>query len=98
MMDAAALSKAIREKKKKLKNSSPELAADAEQPDMNPLGIYDTEQKGRIEETLKSPKKINADDTMMGQKYDGVGLSPEEKTRMGRLRKYMSTMSLSRHK
>lgn len=89
-----AISKAIREKKKKMAMSEPELVGTSPVPDMNAQGIYDTEQKARVESTLMSPKKINADETMMDEKYDGVGLSPEDKMRMGRLRKYMDTLEL----
>jgi hypothetical protein len=44
-----------------------------------------------------SPEKINADLTNIDEmeKYDGVGVSPEQKMRMGRLRKYLDSMDLS---
>lgn len=90
----AAISKAIREKKKKMAMSEPELVGTSPVPDMNAQDIYDTEQHGRVEETLMSPKKINADETMMNESYDGVGLSPEEKMRMARLQSYFDGLDL----
>ena len=94
IMDAAKLSEIIRAKKKKLMTAEPEIAGTSPVPDMNAQDVWDLEQKGRIEETLNSPHKIDARDTMMNDSYDGVGLSPEEKTRMDRLRKYIDTLDL----
>lgn len=94
LMDAAKISEVIRMKKKKMLEADPDLIGTSPTPDMNAQDVYDTEQKGRIESTLDTPPKINADDTMMDMKYDGVALSPEEKTRMARLRKYMDTVDL----
>lgn len=93
IMDAAKLSEIIRMKKKKLMESEPELVGTSPVPDMNAQDIYDIEQRGRIESTLDSPHKINADDKQ-GMGYDGVGLSPEEKTRMGRLRSYFNSLGM----
>ncbi len=92
LMDAAKISEIIRMKKKKMLEADPELIGTSPTPDMNAQDVYDMEQKGRIESTLMTPPKINADDTMMNEPYDGVGISPEEKTRMSRLRKYMDSM------
>lgn len=91
------ISKSIREKKKKMMTSAPDLIDTSPTPDLNAQDVYDMEQKGRIEGTLMSPEKINADLTNIDEemKYDGVGLSPEDKMRMGRLRKFMDTMDLS---
>ncbi len=94
LMDAAKISEMIRAKKKKMLEADPELIGTSPVPDMNAQDVYDTEQKGRIEETLMTPKKINADDTMMDESYNGIGLSPEEKSRMGRLRSYIDSMDL----
>ena len=95
-MNASAISKAIREKKKKLMTSEPEMIDTSPTPDLNAQDVYDLEQKGRIEGTLMSPKKINADLTNINEEmnHDGVGLSPDEKKRMGRLRMYMDSMEL----
>ncbi len=93
-LNASALSKAIREKKKQLAESKPEMIGTSPTPDMNAQDIYDTEQHARVEDTLESPEKINADKTMLDETYDGVGLSPEEKTRMGRLRTYFDKMDM----
>jgi hypothetical protein len=94
-LSAESISKSIREKKKRLLTSEPSLIDTSPTPDMDAQDVYDLEQDGRIESTLDSPKKINATDTMLNQSYDGVGLSPEEKTRMGRLRKYFDTFDMS---
>ena len=94
LMDAAKISEAIRMKKKKMLEASPEIADTSPVPDMNAQDVYDMEQKGRIEETIDAPHKINADDAMMDMKYDGVGLSPEEKMRMGRLRSYLDGLDM----
>ena len=96
-MNASMISKAIREKKKKLMTSEPEMIDTSPTPDLNAQDVYDLEQKGRIEGTLMTPKKINADLTNIDSEmaYDGVGLSPEEKKRMGRLRMYMDGMELA---
>lgn len=90
------ISKHIREKKKKMLTSEPDFIDTSPTPDMNAQDIYDLEQKGRIEGTLMSPEKINADLTNMDEmeSHDGVGLSPDEKMRMGRLRKYFDSMDL----
>lgn len=88
------ISKAIREKKKKMAETAPEMVGTSPTPDMNAQDIYDTEQDARVESTLMSPKKINADETMLNESYDGVGLSPEEAGRMGRLRKYMDGLDI----
>lgn len=87
-LSAAQISAAIRAKKKKLMDSEPDLIDTSPTPDMNAQDVEELKQAGRIEETLDSPKKINADETMANESYEGVGLSPEEMGRMGRLRKY----------
>ena len=92
LMDAAELSKVIRDKNKQMLEAKPELIDTSPTPDLNAQDVYELEQAGRIESTLNSPKKINADETMMNETYDGVGVSPEQKKRMGRLKAY--SMSL----
>lgn len=94
-MDAAKISEIIRMKKKKMLEADPELIGTSPVPDMNAQDVYDMEQKGRIESTLMTPHKINADDTMMDESYDGVGVSPEEKPRMARLRSQIAGLKLS---
>lgn len=89
-----AISKAIRAKKKKMATSEPEMVGTSPGPDMNAQDVYDIEQDARVESTLMSPKKINADETMMNDTHDGVGLTPEEKTRMARLRAYLDGLEL----
>ena len=90
------LSRAIRDKKKKMLTSEPEMVGTMPGPDMNAQDIYDVEQAGRIEGTLESPEKINADLTNIDEmeKYDGVGVSPEDKKRLDRLRMYMDDLKM----
>ncbi len=91
LMDAAKISEIIRMKKKKMMSEAPEVVSN--HAPQNPNDIYDMEMQGRIESTLNTPEKINADDKY-GMGYDGVGLSPEEKARMPRLRKYLDMMAM----
>lgn len=95
LMNAAKISEVIRAKKKKMLEAEPEIADTSPTPDMNAQDVMEEQEKGRIESTLNSPHKINADDTVMGQDMSQVGLSPEEKARMGRLREYFDSMDLS---
>lgn len=97
MMDAKKLSAAIRMKKKKMMDADPELVDTDSRPDLNPQDMYNVQQQGRIEATLDVPPKINAEDTMMDQSEGDamtIGLTDEEKARMGRLRKYMDTLDI----
>lgn len=95
-LNASAISKSIREKKKKMLTSAPEMVGTAPQPDLNAQDVYDLEQQGRIESTLNSPKK--SDSRLDQGGYDGVGESPAQKKRMGRLRSYMTSFALSGRK
>lgn len=90
-MDASKISEIIRMKKKKMMSEAPEVVTN--HAPQNPNDIYDMEMQGRIESTINAPAKINADDKY-DQGYDGVGLSPDEKARMPRLRKYLDTMDM----
>lgn len=94
LMDATKISAAIRMKKKAMREAAPDIIGTSPTPDMNAQDIYDLEQQARIESTLMTPHKINADDTMMDESYDGVGLSPEQKKRMPRLRAYFDTLDM----
>lgn len=94
LMDASKLSAIIRMKKKKMLEADPEIAGTSPGPDLNAQDVMDLETRGRIESTLESPPKINADDTMMDETYDGVGISPEQKKRMPRLRAFMDTLDI----
>jgi len=94
VLSNSAISKSIREKKKKMATSEPEMIGTSPTPDLNAQDIHDIEQDARVESTLMSPKKTNADETMMNEEYDGVGLSPDEKKRMGRLRSYFDQLEL----
>lgn len=92
MMDPKKISELIRMKKKKMLEAAPELVDTDSKPDENPMDMYNTESQGRIEATIDSPHKINAEDAPMEE--NNIGLSPEEKMRMERLRKYMDTLDL----
>lgn len=94
VMDAKKFSKIIRDKKKKLAMSQPEIVDTSPGPDMNAQDVYDMEEQGRIEETLHTPHKINADEADMDDSYGGVGIAPVEKSRMARLRKYLDGLDL----
>src|ERR1700679_1994649 len=96
IMSHSAISKAIREKKKKMVTSPPDFIGTSPTPDLNAQDIYDIEQHGRVEGTLESPEKINADLTNIdaNETYSGVGVSPEDKKRLGRLRMYLDSLSL----
>lgn len=97
LMDSKKISEMIRMKKKKMLEADPELIDTSPTPDMNAQDIYDEEQAGKIEGTLMSPHKINSDDTMMGQSEEeamNVGLSADEKKRMGRLRSYIDSLDV----
>jgi len=94
LMDAKKISEIIRMKKKKMLEADPELIGTSPVPDMNAQDVYDMEQRGRIEETLDSPPKINSDDANMDMEYDGVGVSPSEKMKLPRLRAYFDTLDI----
>lgn len=94
-LSAGRISEHIRNKKKKMMTSEPDFIDTSPTPDLNAQDVYDLEQQGRVEGTLMSPKKINADLTNLDEPYDGVGLSPVEMSRMERLRKYIGGMRLS---
>lgn len=95
-ISASSISKSIRDKKKKMLTTEPDFIDTSPTPDLNAQDIYDLEQHGRIEGTLSSPEKINADLTNIdeNQKYSGVGVSPEDKKRLDRLRMYMNGLDL----
>lgn len=94
LMEPKSISKMIRMKKKKLAESDPELVDTDARPDMSPMDMYDMEQKARIEATLDTPPKINAEKANLDSDVNNVGLTPEEKKRMERLRKYLGTLKV----
>lgn len=93
-LTASKISKSIREKKKKMMSAEPELVDTDARPDMNPQDLMDITQKARIEDTLMTPEKINADDTNMNESYQGIDESPEEMGRMKRLKAYFDTLDI----
>lgn len=95
LMDAKKMSELIRNKKKKIMESDPEVVDTDARPDMTPMDVHDMKMKARIEDTIDAPHKINAEDTAMDESDSDAmtaGLTAEEKTRMGRLRKYMDNL------
>lgn len=97
LMDAAKISAMIRAKKKKILEDK-EVVTNDPSPSMNAQDVEDQKQKGRIENTVQSDPKIDADDTMMamGDSDAGTaGLTEAEKKRMGRLRSYIDMLDLS---
>jgi len=93
LMDPKKLSEVIRMKKKKMMNAEPELVDSGLQADMNPNSIYDNEVNARIQSTIMSPAKINAEVKELDED-DNVGVTPEEKARMPRLRSYLDTLDM----
>lgn len=93
-ISSSRISEAIRKKKKKMITSEPDMIDTSPTPDLNAQDVYDLEQHGRVEGTLMSEDKINADisDIDANEEYAGVGISPKEKMRMERLRKYLDAM------
>ena len=96
-MDAKKLSAAIRAKKKAMLEADPEMIGTKPGPDMNAQDIHDLTQKARIEKSLDVPDKINADDKNLDQPVEleqEIGLTPEQKTRMPRLKAYLDSMDM----
>lgn len=93
-MEPKAISKMIRAKKKKLAEADPELVDTDSRPNMSPMDMYDLEQKARIEATLDTPPKINADKANLETDVNNVGITPEEMKRMARLRKYLDSLTV----
>ena len=88
LMDAKKISEIIRNKKKKMLNAEPELVDTDAHPDMNPNELADVKMDAEIQSSLDSPHKIDSREKSLDV-GDEMGLSPEEKTRMARLRKYI---------
>lgn len=89
--DPKKISALIREKKKKMLNADPQLVDTDSKPDMNPNEVYDNRMNAEIQTSLDSPDKIDAREKSLAVD-DEMGLSPEEKTRMARLRKFIDGM------
>lgn len=94
LMDARQLSEAIRAKKKQMLTASPEIVGTSPTPDMNAQDVYDLEMNSRAETTMETPERINADDTVMNDTDHGMGVTPEQKKRMGRLRAMLDAKRL----
>lgn len=99
LIDPKRLSAAIRAQKKKAMRAEPELVHTDSHLDLNPMDMYNKDQQARIETTLKTPHKNSTEETMMAEsEHDasGIGLSDEDKKRMGRLRAYIAGLHLNR--
>jgi hypothetical protein len=94
MMSASQLSAAIRAKKKAIANAEPEIVDTSPVPDMNATDILEKKTDGYVEDTLDSPKKINADETSMNEASE-ESLKAMRDARMGRLRSYLNGMKVS---
>lgn len=95
-MDPKKMSALIREKKKKMLTDEPDVTS-SEPHMMNAQDVEDTKQLGRIEATLEVPPKSNADEANMNMSQsdaETIGLTEEEKGRMGRLRGYFDKLDL----
>lgn len=77
IMSASEISKAIREKKKKMLMSAPDLAGTSPTPDFNAQDVMDLEQDSRVEDAVGSEKKINADETMLNDNSRPEAMSKE---------------------
>lgn len=95
-MDPKKMSELIRMKKKKLLEAPPDVV-DSEPAGMNAQDVEDNKQLGRIEATLDVPMKSNSDDAMMDMSAgdaESIGLTEDEKKRMGRLRSYFDKQDM----
>ena len=97
VLDAKKLSEAIRMKKKKMLSAEPELVDTDAIPDVNPQELMDMQMESRMENTLKSPERMDARNTEMDQSEhdaDGMGETTDEEKRMGRLKRMLEAMDL----
>jgi hypothetical protein len=99
LIEPKKLSALIREKKKLAAQAQPALVHTDARPDLDPMDMYNMQQQGRIEATIESPHKINAEETAImendGKDGNNIGVTPEEKKRMARLHAYFDTIDLS---
>jgi len=95
MIDAKKFSAAIRAGKKKLMNNDPEIMGTSPGPDYNASDIMDKELDSRMEHTLGTEPRIDADKTDLNNDDLGMGITPEQKKRMGRLKTYFDGLKLS---
>ena len=98
LMDPKKLSEIIRNKKKKMMMSEPDVASSEPHGFMNAQDVEDTKQLGRIEATLEVPPKSDSDESMAkmsSSDAETVGLTDDEKRRMGRLRSFMDMLEVA---
>lgn len=96
MMDAKAMSDAIRMKRKKVKDEGVENMVDtAALPQMNPQDVLNLKQKAQIEETLDVPDKKEGPDDPADADIEGTSQSETHlKKKMAMIRKIIGTLSV----
>ena len=96
MMDAKAMSEAIRMKRKKLKDDGVENMVDtAALPQMNPQDVLNLKQKAQMEETMDLPDKEEGPSDPADANIEGTSQSHEHlKKKMAMIRKIIGTLSV----
>jgi hypothetical protein len=96
MLDAKAMSEAIRMKRKKLKDDGVENMVDtAALPQMNPQDVFNLKQKAQMEETMHLPKKDEAPSDPADANIDGTSQeSAMLKKKMAMIARYIGTLSV----
>lgn len=95
MIDAKALSSAIRMKRKKLKEDGVENMIDtAPHPQMDPNSIMLNKQEAQWDETMDLPKKNEAPSDPADEQLDGTQEKAELSRRMARVEKILSRLSV----
>jgi hypothetical protein len=77
LMSNSELSRSIREKKKKMKEASPDFIDTSPTPDMNAQDIYEIDKDAQVEDDLDSPERINADETALNEPAPAQTMSKE---------------------
>ena len=85
-------------KKKKMMSAEPELVHTDASPDMNPNDIMNNETNARIQATLESPEREDGSMEALETDPNNMGMTPDEKKRMARLRSYIDTLDFTSSK
>lgn len=95
MLSAKAMSEAIRNKRKKVKEDGVENMVDtAPGPQMNPQDILNLKQKAQVEDTLDSPEKSSAPDDPADPELGDSQKVEMLKKKMARIAKILGTLSV----
>lgn len=96
MMDAKAMSAAIRMKRKKLKDDGVENMVDTgPAPQMNPQDIYNQKMYSQVEDTIDSPKKSMAPMDPADGDIDGTSQSKGKLMKdMARTKRILGTLKI----